>query len=165
MLCWGTGVPTKEDPGAHRPSHQLQYFTRNITPSSGRLLMRWLQVVPNQVEVERCGGSCPRDSQHSYERCSVLERDVTRVEVAFQVLREGGGLEEQCSQVSVETHTACRCGCQQLNCSTDLQVETRQSYRITESLLRSCYLPEVWPGNMRVWVPRPRGPGTVPRPE
>ena len=81
------------------------------------------QVVPDQVEVEQCGGSCPRDNDHSYERCSVLSTEVRRVEVVVQVLREGGGVEQQCSQVEVESHTACRCGCHQLNCTTELQVE------------------------------------------
>ena len=79
--------------------------------------------MPSQVEVERCGGSCPRDKDHSYERCSVLNTESTRVEVVYQVLRQGGGVEQQCSQVTVETHTACRCGCPQLNCTTELQVE------------------------------------------
>ena len=47
---------------------------------------------------------------------------MTRVEVVYQVLREEGGVEQECREISVETHTACRCGCQQLNCTTELQV-------------------------------------------
>ena len=73
--------------------------------------------------MERCGGSCPSDNDLSYERCSVVDREMTRVEVVYQVLMEGGGVEQQCRQITVETHTACRCGCQQLNCTTELQVE------------------------------------------
>ena len=82
-----------------------------------------MQVLPNQVEVERCGGSCPSDKDLSYERCSVVDMERAVVEVVYQVLREGGGVEQECRQVTVETHTACRCGCQQLNCTTELQVE------------------------------------------
>ena len=73
--------------------------------------------------MERCGGSCPTDNHHTYERCSVEEKEMMRVEVVYQVLREGGeGVEQECREISVETHTACRCGCQLLNC-TELQVE------------------------------------------
>ena len=81
-----------------------------------------MQVVPNQVEVERCGGSCPADNDLTYERCSVEALEMRRVEVVYQVLREEGGVEQECREISVETHTACRCGCQQLNCTTELQV-------------------------------------------
>ena len=92
-------------------------------------MTRLLQVVPNQVEVERCGGSCPSDNHLSYERCSVVDKERTVVEVVYQVLREGGGVEQECRQITVETHTACRCGCQQLNCTSELQVE-RQYWRV-----------------------------------
>ena len=126
-------MQTTEDPGTCRPSHQHQHFTCKSPPppSSGRVLTRLLQVVPNQVEVDRCGGSCPSDNHLGYERCSVVEQEVTRLEVVVQVLREGGGVEQECKEVTVETHTACRCGCQQLNCTSELQVE---SYRQPQSL-------------------------------
>ena len=74
-------------------------------------------MVPNQVEVERCDGSCHSDHDY-YQRCSVARRENITVPVLYQVVREDGGLEEECRELSVETHTECRCGCEDLQCSS-----------------------------------------------
>lgn len=83
-----------------------------------------LQVVPNQVSVARCGGSCHTDQDY-YQRCSVARRENITVQVLYQVLGEDGGLEEECKHLAVETHTECRCGCQPLQCSSLQEFDSR----------------------------------------
>ena len=43
------------------------------------------------------------------------------VQVLYAVLKEGGGVEEECHTIVLDHHTDCRCGCQEMHCSS-LQV-------------------------------------------
>ena len=44
------------------------------------------------------------------------------VQVLYAVLKEGGGVEEECHTIVLDHHTDCRCGCQEMHCSS-LQVQ------------------------------------------
>jgi len=82
-----------------------------------------LQVVPSQVEVARCAGSCHSDDG-LYQRCVAMGLLNTSVPVLYEELVDGG-VQEVCGVVEVETHTSCRCGCEEVECSS-LQVYDRR---------------------------------------
>jgi len=82
-----------------------------------------LQVVPSQVEVARCAGSC-HSEEGLYQRCVAMNMFNTSIPVLYEQL-VGGGVQEICGVVEVETHTACRCGCEEVEC-TELQVYDRR---------------------------------------
>jgi hypothetical protein len=80
------------------------------------------QVVPSQVEVPRCAGTCHRPGLPHYQRCvpgtvsntrcSCRERDepVGSLLVLYERLEPGAGVVERCGTVLVATHIDCRWG-------------------------------------------------------
>lgn len=76
-----------------------------------------LQVIPSSVEVALCAGTCHLDNQ-LYHHCVPMETVNTTVPVMYErlVLGQQTGVEELCATVQVETHTACRCGCPDVQC-------------------------------------------------
>lgn len=83
-----------------------------------------LQVIPNQVEVARCAGSC-HSNEGLYQRCVAQSKHNKTFAVLYEQLVTGG-VEEVCGQVEVEWHTECRCGCEEMECG-ELQVYERRS--------------------------------------
>lgn len=78
-----------------------------------------LQVIPSQVEVARCAGSC-HSGDGLYQRCVAESSHNTSVAVLYEQL-VSGGVQEVCGVVQVESHDSCRCGCEEVSC-TDLQI-------------------------------------------
>ena len=68
-----------------------------------------IQVVPDHVSVDRCGGSCYAPS-HS---CNPTVRSINKMQVMLVMSKWPHGKHETlCTEVEVETHHACQCGCQ-----------------------------------------------------
>ena len=68
-----------------------------------------IQVVPDHVSVDRCGGSCYAPS-HS---CNPTVTSINKVQVMLVMSKWPHGKHETlCTEVEVETHHACQCGCQ-----------------------------------------------------
>lgn len=80
-----------------------------------------LNVVPNQVELARCAGTC-HTPDGLYQRCMPESVANTSVQVMYETSVPGEArLEEVCASLSLEVHTSCSCGCQQLECSSKQQ--------------------------------------------
>ena len=83
--------------------------------------MHIVQVVPGEVEVARCAGTC-HTGNGLYQRCMAETVTNTSVQVIYEKVVAGEDeVVEVCSWQEVEVHTSCRCGCHQLQCS-DLQI-------------------------------------------
>jgi len=81
-----------------------------------------LQVIPSQVVVPRCAGTCHTPQQGMYQRCVPGEAQNSSVPVLYERLGPGSGqVEEVCATVVITTHTDCRCGCPPTECK-ELQV-------------------------------------------
>ena len=78
------------------------------------------KVVPKHVELARCAGTC-HTSAGQYKRCMAASVAVTSVRVMYETAvtsaRGDTRVEEVCSALNMEVHTACSCGCQELACS------------------------------------------------
>lgn len=85
-----------------------------------------LAVIPSKVEVERCAGTCQLGTQ--FQRCESLSSLNISVPVIYEILVKDSSLtrvEEICSQVTVESHTGCRCGCPEVQCGPDQVFHSR----------------------------------------
>ena len=76
--------------------------------------------MPKHVELARCAGTC-HTSGGQYKRCMAASVAVTSVRVMYETAvtsaRGDTRVEEVCSALNMEVHTACSCGCQELACS------------------------------------------------
>ena len=76
--------------------------------------------MPKHVELARCAGTC-HTSGGQYKRCMAASVAVTSVRVMYETAvtsaRGDTRVEEVCSALTMEVHTACSCGCQELACS------------------------------------------------
>jgi len=87
-----------------------------------------IQVVPDHVTVNRCGGSC-YVPPHS---CNPTKETVMTVQVMLVLSKWPHGEHETlCTEVEVEVHHECQCGCQiqQDQCLPDLQYYHQPSCR------------------------------------
>jgi len=67
-----------------------------------------IQVVPDHVMVDRCGGSCYMESYN----CIPEATSMTKVQVMLvQSKFPHGKHDTMCSEVEVEVHNSCKCGC------------------------------------------------------
>jgi len=82
-----------------------------------------LQVVPGQVEVARCAGTC-HSEEGLYQRCVAIGVYNTSVKVLYEQM-VAGAVQEVCDTVEVETHRSCRCGCEEVECSTKQEYDRR----------------------------------------
>jgi len=96
-------------PGPLDPS-LLQVTTQDIH------LGHLLKVIPSQVVVNRCQGSCHSPGQAQYQKC--VPGTITNT--SFPVMYERLGndsIEEVCSTIQLVTHLDCRCGCPEAKCA------------------------------------------------
>lgn len=87
-----------------------------------------VQVIPDYVTMDRCGGTC-YDPSHT---CYPTVKTVTKVQVMMVLARWPHGEHETlCSEVEVENHDECECGCrvQPDQCLPGLQYFHKQSCR------------------------------------
>ena len=87
-----------------------------------------IEVVPDHVTVERCGGSC---YVHQYS-CNPTSMSVMTILVMLVLSKWPHGEHEVlCSEAMVEIHYECQCGCklQQHHCHQQLQYYHQPSYR------------------------------------
>jgi len=67
-----------------------------------------MQVIPDHVAVDRCGGSCYGPAH----TCSPMMKSVTMVQVMLVLSKWPHGEHETlCTEVEVEVHDQCECGC------------------------------------------------------
>lgn len=87
-----------------------------------------LNVIPHQIEVDRCDGTCHL-SGGQYQKCVADSKMNTSVQVMYEKIvmsqTEGSQLVEECNTVEMEVHTSCRCGCQQTKCNELQMFEDR----------------------------------------
>ena len=100
-----------------------------------------LQVIPSQVLVDRCAGTCHVAGSALYHHCVASETANTTVNVLYErIVFLGGGtssVEEVCGQVEVETHSGCLCGCDVVNCTAGQVFNQRTcSCRCRDMVLR-----------------------------
>jgi len=94
---------------------------RNITikipiPSDPHLNI--INVVPREIEVPRCVGTC-YNQDGNYKRCISTARVNTSIPVMYEVTVQGkASLQEMCASQEIEVHTACSCGCESRQCSS-----------------------------------------------
>ena len=80
-----------------------------------------LGMIPSQVLVARCLGTCHLQGSSRYHRCVPSNVYNTTVKVLLEkiVLEEDSapGVVEVCSEIVVEAHSSCLCGCEEVNCT------------------------------------------------
>ena len=87
-----------------------------------------IQVIPDYVTMDRCGGTC-YDPSHT---CYPTVKTVTKVQVMMVMARWPHGEHETlCTEVEVENHDQCECGCrtQPDQCLPGLQYYHKHSCR------------------------------------
>jgi len=92
-----------------------------------------MQVIPDHVAVDRCGGSCYGPAH----TCSPMMKSVTMVQVMLVLSKWPHGEHETlCTEVEVEVHDQCECGCriQPDQCLPGLQYYHQPSCRYVETL-------------------------------
>jgi len=84
-----------------------------------------LQVIPSQVEVEQCAGTCHLPGEAQYQRCVAGHTKNISVPVLYEKLVPGSGVEEICASVTVSAHLNCSCGCPPAQCGPNQIFEDR----------------------------------------
>merc|ERR1712037_300460 len=84
-----------------------------------------LQVIPSQVEVEQCAGTCHLPGEAQYQRCVAGHTKNISVPVLYEKLVPGSGVEEICASVTVSAHLNCSCGCPPAQCGPNQIFEER----------------------------------------